>query len=127
LKSSLESYFTSLFGTKESAAASKPAAKPPKPTKPAPAPTQTAEASSSTTPAIPTNIFKEGFLSEFHKPGENPQIDEKLKEEHLAWTKGMVYTRFPPEPNGYLHIGEPECFVKDDEAYDFRSCQGYHD
>ena len=113
VKTALETIFTDLFGTKEAAAkaraeasAASKASKPPK-SKPVPQPTTSASAlaSSSTTPAIPTNIFKEGFLSEFHKPGENAQIDPKLKEQHLEWTKGMVYTRFPPEPNGYLHIG----------------------
>ena len=57
----------------------------------------------------------------FAKPEENHQVhttvhfsngekmhisnsEDQLKA-HLAATGGKYYTRFPPEPNGYLHIG----------------------
>lgn len=56
-------------------------------------------------------MFTEGFLGDLHKVGENPQAYPQLMVEHLKATGGKVHTRFPPEPNGYLHIGHSKAIM----------------
>lgn len=50
--------------------------------------------------------FKKDKLSTLVARDVNTAINtEELLKKHKDFTKGRILTRFPPEPNGYLHIG----------------------
>ncbi|SCZ89135.1 BZ3500_MvSof-1268-A1-R1_Chr9g10304 [Microbotryum saponariae] len=59
----------------------------------------------------PEDMFGTGWLARLHKPGGNEQVYPERMQEHLKATGGKVFTRFPPEPNGFLHIGHSKAIA----------------
>ena len=78
----------------------------------------------------------------FKDPSHNTQATEALLQKHLKATGGRVMTRFPPEPNGYLHIGHAKamnlnfsyaksvdgaCYLRFDDTNPDAECKEYID
>ncbi|GAA5994921.1 hypothetical protein JCM5350_006616, partial [Sporobolomyces pararoseus] len=109
LKSTVEKVYEEKFGSKEESLKKEKEKKQKEAKQPKSTSSTTTNPSSSSPATVaaaaqsPDDMFSTGWLSRLHKPGENEQLYPERMKEHLQFTQGKVFTRFPPEPNGYLH------------------------
>ena len=55
-----------------------------------------------------------GIVASFKTPADNAMKNPiEIQEEHMKLTNGQFMTRFPPEPNGWIHIGHAKAMMLD--------------